>query len=195
MKSEATEEPTDGNQFIDVLNSDWNALCVAGSLVLFASFVLCAGLVSANAQTTQGDIPPSLTVEQARAIVAPLYEALNEPTKKDVPALLAKAANPDYLSCSTNSDCLSRDQLAGVFMGLGKIIPDLHWTIEDIWASGNRIVVRGEATGTPTGDLFGVKPTGKSFETISIDMFTVRDGKLATAYHVENWMAAIEQLK
>jgi predicted ester cyclase len=195
MKSKATEEPADGNQFINALNSDWNTLYVAGSLPLFALFALCAALVSANAQTAQGEIAPSQTVEQARAIVAPLYEALNEPTKKDVPALLAKAANPDYRSCSTNSDCLSRDQLAGVFTALGKIVPDLHWTIEDIWTSGNRIVVRGEATGTPTGELFGVKPTGKSFKTISLDMFTVRDGKLATAYHVENWMAALDQIK
>jgi predicted ester cyclase len=195
MKSKATEEPADGNQFINALKSDWNTLYVAGSLALLASFALGAALVSANAQTAQGDIAPSLTVEQARAIVAPLYEALNEPTKKDVPALLAKAANSDYRSCSTNSDCLSRDQLAGVFTALGKTIPDLHWTIKDIWTSGNRIVVRGEATGTPTGELFGFKPTGKSFKTISIDMFTVRDGKLATAYHVENWMAAMEQIK
>ena len=194
MKSKAAERPTDGGQFIDVLKS-WNTLYVAGLLTLFASLALGAALVSANAQTPQGEITPSLTVEQARAIVAPLYEALNEPTNKDVPALLAKAANPDYQSCSTNSDCLSRDQLAGVFTALGKIIPDLHWTIKDIWTSGNRIVVRGEATGTPTGELYGVKPTGKSFKTISIDMFTVRDDKLATAYHVENWIAAMEQIK
>jgi len=194
MKSKATEGHTDGSQFIDVLKS-WNTLYVAGLLTLFTSLALGAALVSANAQTPQGEIAPSLTVEQARAIVAPLYEALNEPTKKDVPALLANATNPDYQSCSTNSDCLSRDQLAGVFTALGKIIPDLHWTIKDIWTSGNRIVVRGEATGTPTGELYGVKPTGKSFKTISIDMFTVKDGKLATAYHVENWMAATEQIK
>ena len=194
MKSKATEGPTDGSQFIDVLKS-WNTLYVAGLLTLFTSLALGAALVSANAQTPQGEIAPSLTVEQARAIVAPLYEALNEPTKKDVPALLANATNPDYQSCSTNSDCLSRDQLAGVFTALGKIIPDLHWTIKDIWTSGNRIVVRGEATGTPTGELYGVEPTGKSFKTISIDMFTLKDGKLATAYHVENWMAATEQIK
>jgi predicted ester cyclase len=194
MKSKATEGPTDGSQFIDVLKC-WNTLYVAGLLTLFSSLALGAALVNANAQTPQGEIAPSLTVEQARAIVAPLYEALNEPTKKDVPALLANATNPDYQSCSTNSDCLSRDQLAGVFTALGKIIPDLHWTIKDIWTSGNRIVVRGEATGTPTGELYGVKPTGKSFKTISIDMFTVKDGKLATAYHVENWMAATEQIK
>jgi predicted ester cyclase len=151
MKSEATEKPADGNQYIDSLKGDWNTLYVAGSLALFASFALGAALVSANALTAQGDIVPSLTVE--------------------------------------------RDQLAGVFTALGKIIPDLRWTIKDIWTSGNRIVVRGEAIGTPTGELFGVKPTGKSFKTISIDMFTVRDGKLATAYHVENWMAAMEQIK
>jgi predicted ester cyclase len=194
MKSKAAEGPTDGSQFIDVLKS-WNTLYVTGLLTLFASLALGAALVSANAQTPQGEIGTSLTVEQARAIVAPLYEALNEPTKKDVPALLANATNPDYQSCSTNSDCMSRDQLAGVFTALGKIIPDLHWTIKDIWTSGNRIVVRGEATGTPTGELYGVKPTGKSFKTISIDMFTVKDGKLATAYHVENWMAATQQIK
>ena len=195
MKSKATEELADGNQFIEALKIDWNTLYVAGLLAFFASFTIGAALVSVNAQTVQADIAPSLTVEQARGIVAPLYEALNEPTEKDVPALLANATNPDYRSCSTNSDCLSRDQLARVFTALGKIIPDLHWTIKDIWTSGNRIVVRGEATGTPTGELFGVKPTGKSFKTISIDMFTVRNDKLATAYHVENWIAAMEQIK
>jgi hypothetical protein len=106
MKSKTTEEPTYGSQFIDVLKSR-NALYVAGSLTLFASLALGVALVSANAQTPPGEIATSLTVEQARAIVAPLYEALNEPTKKDVPALLANATNPDYQSCSTNSDCLS----------------------------------------------------------------------------------------
>jgi hypothetical protein len=33
-----------------------------------------------------------LTIAEARAIVEPLYDALNEPGKKDVAALLAKAA-------------------------------------------------------------------------------------------------------
>jgi hypothetical protein len=29
---------------------------------------------------------------------------------------------------------------------------------------------------------------------MSIDVFTVRDAKLASAYHVENWVGALEQL-
>lgn len=136
----------------------------------------------------------SLTPQQARAIVAPLYDALNEPLTKDVPALLARAANADYRSCSTNQDCLGRDELAGQFKVFGTIIPDLHWTIEDLWISGDSIVVRGEASGTPVQPLFGVTPTGKSFRTISIDMFTVSNGKLSSAYHVENWAAAMKQI-
>ena len=157
-------------------------------LILGAAALLLATMLGTPARAQ------SLTPQQARAIVAPLYDALNEPLKKDIPALLASAANADYRSCSTNQECQGRDELAGRFKTFGTIIPDLHWTIEDIWTSGDRIVVRGEASGTPVEPLFGVKPTGKSFRTISIDTFTVRDGKLATAYHVENWAAAMQQI-
>ena len=135
-----------------------------------------------------------LTVERARAIVAPLYDALNEPAKKDVDALLAQSAHSDYRSFHTNHDWLSRKQLAGVFKTLGSTIPDLRWTITDIQTIGDQVIVRGEATGTPTGEFFGASATGKSFKTMAIDIFTVRDGKLASAYHVENWMTALQQI-
>ena len=136
----------------------------------------------------------SISIEAARKIVAPLYEALNEPSKKDVDDLLAKATNPDYRSYSTNSEWLSREQLAGVFKMMGSAIPDLRWTVEDIQTIGDQIIVRGRATGTPTGEFWGTKPTGKSFDTMAIDIFTVRNGKLATAYHLENWAGALQQI-
>jgi predicted SnoaL-like aldol condensation-catalyzing enzyme/ketosteroid isomerase-like protein len=135
-----------------------------------------------------------LSVEKARAIVAPLYDALNQPAKKDVNALLAQAANPDYKSFHTNEDWLTREQLVDVFTMLGTIIPDLRWTIKDIQTFGDQVIVRGEATGTPTGELFGAKPTGKSFKTMAIDIFSVKNGKLASAYHVENWITACQQI-
>ena len=136
----------------------------------------------------------SLTVEEARNIVAPLYDALNEHGQKDVATLLAKAAHPDYRSYHTNEDWLTRDQLTDIFKGMGVTVPDLHWKIVDIQTFGDQIVVRGNATGTPTGEFFGTKPTGKSFKTMAIDVFTVKNGKLASAYHVENWVAALQQI-
>jgi predicted SnoaL-like aldol condensation-catalyzing enzyme/ketosteroid isomerase-like protein len=136
----------------------------------------------------------ALTVEDARRIVAPLYDALNQPARKDVSALLADAANPDYRSHHTNEEFLTRDQLAEVFKGMGATVPDLRWEIKDIRVVGDQIVVRGRATGTPAKEFWGAKPTGKSFDTMAIDIFTVKNGKLASAYHVENWMTALQQI-
>lgn len=140
-------------------------------------------------------ITPELTKEQARSIVAPLYEALNEPTKKDVSALLDQATNPDYRSCSTLTDCLDRESLGNVFKIMGKMVPNLKWEIMEVWVAEDKIIVLGEASGTPTETFFGIEPTGKSFTTISIDVFTVKNGKLSQAYHVENWAGAMAQVK
>ena len=92
--------------------------------------------------------------------------------------MLAEAANPDYRSCSTLTDCLDREALAKVFKSMGKMVPNLRWTIQDVWVTEDRIVVLGEASGTPAENFFGVEPTGRGFRTISLDIFTVKNGKL-----------------
>ena len=146
------------------------------------------------ADVSRAEKSADLTPDRARIIVAPLYEALNEPSKKDITSLLNEATNDDYQSCSNNEECIDRSKLSGAFRYLGEVVPDLHWAIKEVITSGDRIIIRGEATGTPVLDFFGVKPTGRSFKTMSIDTFTVKDGKLSRAYHIENWTAAIKQL-
>lgn len=78
--------------------------------------------------------------------------------------------------------------------GFGKAIPDLKWEIKELLTSGNRVIVRGEASGTPAGAFMGVPHGGKSFRIMSIDIHTVENGKLTRAYHVEDWMSAVRQL-
>lgn len=46
----------------------------------------------------------TLSAEEARRIVTPLYDALNQPAKKHVASLLAEATNPDYRSYHTNEE-------------------------------------------------------------------------------------------
>lgn len=53
-----------------------------------------------------------LTVEEARMIVAQLYDELNEPATKHAATSLAKTIHRDDKSNSTNEGWLSRDQLA-----------------------------------------------------------------------------------
>ena len=170
----------------DVLQDEATEDESKSGLPMFGDRFAAAGAAAAQSE---------LTLEAAKRIVAPLYDALNQPLGKDVAGLLAQACHKDYRSYSTNEDWLTRDQLAGVFKQLGASIPDLSWDVKEIWTSGDRIVVRGEATGTPVAELFGARPTGRSFKTMALDVFTVRDDKLASAYHVENWVGAMQQIR
>jgi hypothetical protein len=101
----------------DVLQDEATAAESRSGLPMFGS-----SFAEPNRQPTPQAAASPLTIEEARTIVAPLYDALNEPGKKNVAALLAKATNPDYRSYSTNKDWLSRDQLAEVSKMMGLVI-------------------------------------------------------------------------
>jgi hypothetical protein len=37
--------------------------------------------------------------------------------------------------------------------------------------------------------------TGKSFRIMAFDIQTIKNGKIAKTFHVENWLGAFEQLR
>jgi len=136
----------------------------------------------------------SLNRDQARQIVAPFYDMLNKPAEKDLAALAAASIAPEWRSFAGENNVKNREEFVAQVGGFGKLIPDLSWRIQEVFVDGDRIIVRSEARGTPQGPLFGVAPTGKSFQIMTIDIHTVRDGKLLVAHHVEDWAGAIRQL-
>jgi predicted ester cyclase len=71
----------------------------------------------------------------------------------------------------------------------------MKFDIKEVLVAGDRVIVRGEVTGTPAGELFGVPHTGKSFRMMAIDIQTIRDGKIAKTFHMENWLSALRQLR
>ncbi|WP_082480079.1 ester cyclase [Rhizobium sp. Leaf384] len=60
---------------------------------------------------------------------------------------------------------------------------------------GNRIVVRSEAQGTPTGAFLGVAESDHAFRIMTIDIHDVQDGRVSRTYHVEDWSRAARQLR
>jgi predicted ester cyclase len=102
---------------------------------------------------------------------------------------------PDFQSCANEGECADQAAVIPRFKGLANVVPDLTWTIQELLVSGeDRIVVRGEVTGTPIRPFLGSTPTGRRFRTMSIDLYTVTDSRISRSYHVENWTAALRQL-
>lgn len=136
-----------------------------------------------------------MTRDQARALIAPFYDALNNPAAKDVRALIEGLASPDWRSFSGETVSKGRDEFIQQVMGFGKLLPDLAWDIKSVFADGDTIIVRSEASGTPAADFMGIPHAGKRFAIMAIDVHTVEDGKLLRAHHVEDWASALRQLK
>jgi len=148
-------------------------------------------LVASAAAAAQG----ALTPEAARRLVTPFYDMLNQPASKDLKALADASLAPGWRSYGGEQSFKGRDEFVAQMAGFGKLIPDLAWEIKEVLVAGDRIVVRGEARGTPQGPFFGVAPpTGKAFQIMSIDIHTVRDGKIVVSHHVEDWAGAMRQL-
>ncbi len=146
---------------------------------------LPATTATASADVTRGPAPAGVTA---------FYEALNAAPGKNVSGLLMQATAPSWVSCGTNDVCLSREQVIAAIAGRHQAIPNLKWEIKEVLESGNRVIVRGEASGTPAGDFMGVPYGGKSFKLMSIDVHTLENGKLTRSYHLEDWMGAVRQL-
>jgi ketosteroid isomerase-like protein len=139
----------------------------------------------------------NLTEAQARAVIASWYVLFNQPAQGDMRALQDQVLTADYESCSgyLPGECWGRDTSIKVVGGFAKSIPDMKFDIKEVLVAGDRVIVRGEVTGTPAGDLFGVSHTGKSFRIMAIDIQTIRDGKISRTYHLENWLSALGQLR
>lgn len=61
--------------------------------------------------------------------------------------------------------------------------PDLHLTIEDLLADGDKVVTRWTVRGTHRGDLQGIAPSGKEITTPGISISRIVEGRIA-----EEWV-------
>lgn len=66
--------------------------------------------------------------------------------------------------------------------------PDIHFTVEDQIAEGDRVVTRWLARGTHTGEFQGLPPTGKQAVVMGIDIDRIAGAGSSSAGPVStNW--------
>src|SRR6202158_4813572 len=170
-------------------------------------FIIAAALsilpMSVRAQTSQTPVSTqetamtSLTEEQARAAIAPWYSLFNVATRGDVRAIQEQVLTADYESCAgyLPGECLGRETSIKVVSNFANTIPDMKFDIKEVLVAGDRVIVRGEVTGTPSGELFGGPHSGKRLRVMAVDIQTIKDAKIAKTFHMENWLSAIGQLR
>jgi predicted ester cyclase len=73
-------------------------------------------------------------------------------------------------------------------------LPDLHLTIEDLIAEGDKVVSRNVVTGTHQGEYMGLPPTGKSVTYNEIFIVRFANGRIAETWGVVDVLSQMRQL-
>ena len=81
-----------------------------------------------------------------------------------------------------------------LFSMLGKAFPDLHATIEDEIAEGDRVVARITFTGTHQGEFMGKPPTGRQVSYGVIDIFRISHGHVVEHWGIADMLSLMQQL-
>jgi predicted SnoaL-like aldol condensation-catalyzing enzyme len=68
------------------------------------------------------------------------------------------------------------------------------FTVEDLVAEGDRVVVRWTNSGRHVGDFLGAPPTDRPYAIAGIDIYRVEDGRLAEHWHVVDQLSMLQQL-
>jgi len=84
--------------------------------------------------------------------------------------------------------------LKPIIMAIRTGFPDLHYEIKDIIVTQDRAVVRVIMTGTQTGTLFSIAPTGKHIEVNQINIEKIENGKITEHWRVTDELTMMKQL-
>jgi predicted ester cyclase len=89
-----------------------------------------------------------------------------------------------------------RDGLVGLKDRASMLIEGLTstFTIHDVIAEGDRVVVRWSNAGTHSREFLGIPPTGRSFDFAGIDIYRIENGRMAEHWHVVDQLTMLQQL-
>ena len=72
--------------------------------------------------------------------------------------------------------------------------PDLHFTMEDFFAEGDRAAIRFTWTGTHRAEFLGLRLTEKHVSVPGIDIFHITDGRIAEVRVAFDRLTLLQQL-
>jgi steroid delta-isomerase-like uncharacterized protein len=123
------------------------------------------------------------------------HDVMNTGDMEIISTTIDELVEPDALiRTPLPLDVTGAQALKHVWATLLQAFPDLHLTLEDIIAEGDKVVVRQIVTGTHRGEYVGLPPTGKSVAYNEIFIFRFVNGRIAETWGVVDVFSQMKQL-
>jgi steroid delta-isomerase-like uncharacterized protein len=130
-----------------------------------------------------------------KALLTRIEEALSSGDWELMTKTIDEVVAPDaQISTPLPIEATGADLLKEVFGRLHRAFPDLHVTIEDLIAEGDKVVARNTVTGTHQGEYMGLPPTGNSVRYNEVFICRFVDGQLAETWGMVDALSLQRQL-
>ena len=86
------------------------------------------------------------------------------------------------------------EAVKAVVLPVREAFPDLHHTIHDLVAEGDRVAVRWTMQGTHRGPFAGIPATGKPVAFSAISIYRFQDGKIVELWAQVDRLGLLQQL-
>jgi steroid delta-isomerase-like uncharacterized protein len=111
-------------------------------------------------------------------------------------ALLDEMVATDFVihGGASSADIHGAEGARQFFTMLHRAFPDIHFTIDEQVAEGDRVVTHWTARGTHEGDFRGLPATGNRFKITAIDIDRIVDGKVVECWTNMDELGLLQQL-
>lgn len=86
------------------------------------------------------------------------------------------------------------EQYKGICQAYFTALPDMHVTTDDLIAEGDKVTKVWTVNGTQTGELLGIPATGKQIVVKGIEVFRIKNGKIAELWASMDNLGMMQQL-
>ena len=136
----------------------------------------------------------SADLEQNKAIVQRYIDEIQNAHSLDgIDSIFAE----DFVDHMASSGGLYLGGMDGLKRGYATFLnafPDVHVTVEDMIAEGDKVVAYKTVAGTHRGTHLGIPPTGKRVQWQNIGIYRIKNGKIAEYWGLLDEMSLIRQL-
>ncbi len=109
--------------------------------------------------------------------------------------IIDELTSPGYVRYVTLPDMtLNQEGQKKRIAAFRKAFPDVHVTIEDLVAEGEKVTVRVSIRGTHQHQFQDIAPTGKAILITAIDIIRIADGRIAEHWGITDQQSLLQQI-
>jgi predicted ester cyclase len=151
------------------------------------TFITLAALTACA--TTPSPRSPTVATDANKRIVRSIYEDYINPGQLDQ---LATLVAPDYVAPQTGDH--GQAAFVANIRELRAGFPDIHFTIDDLVAEGDRVAIRWSWRATHTGPFRHLPPSGRAITNTGMAVYQLAAGKVTHSWVETDRLGALQQM-